>query len=164
MIDQVVINNALLTDALLSGAKEVFATMIFMELEECSEPEQKIEGDTLLGSITFKGNIEGCLSICCGMPCAKTIATNMLGLEPDEEISQDDINDAIGEVANMVMGIVKARIQDSVGGLQVSIPTVVSGRRRENSLGDGTSKISMKINIEDEYIAELSLLYRQSSD
>lgn len=157
MVDEVCLN-----DALLAGAKEVFETMIFMDLEESSEPDQKIEDDALLGSITFTGNIEGCLAICCSVPCAKTIAANMLGMDPTEELSETEICDAIGEVSNMIMGSVKARIQDSIGDLQVSIPTVVSGRELHNSLGDIASKISTKVNIEDEYIAEFSLLYRDS--
>jgi len=159
MIDQICI-----TDAFLEGAKEVFETMIFMDIEKSSEPEQEIEGNTLLGSITFKGDIEGnlvgCLTICCGTACAKIIALNMLGMEPADELSEEEVRDAIGEVTNMVMGSVKTRLQDSVGDLQVSIPTVISGRWLENSLGEKASKVSIKVNIEDEYPAELSLLYR----
>lgn len=155
MIDQICLN-----DVLLAGAKEVFETMIFMDLEESSEPEQQIEGDALLGSITFKGSIEGCLAICCGVACAKTIAANMLGIDPDEQLSEEDVRDAIGEVTNMVMGSVKSRIQESIGNIDVSIPLVVSGRELGNSLGDGAKKVLVKVNIENEYIAELSLLYR----
>ena len=159
MIDQVCLN-----DALLEGAKEVFETMIFMDLEEFTEPDRRVEGDALLGSITFKGSYKGCLSIYCGVPCAKTIAVNMLGMEPDEEISQADINDAIGEVTNMVMGGVKSRLQGNLGNVDVSIPSVVSGRKLENSLGDGANKILVKVNIEDEHIAEFSLLYRENPE
>ncbi|RKY12296.1 MAG: hypothetical protein DRP65_01700 [Planctomycetota bacterium] len=158
MIDQVC-----LSDALLEGAKEVFGTMIFMDIEESSEPDQQIEGDALLGSITFMGDLEGCMAICCGDSCAKTIAANMLGMEPDDQISRDDINDAIGEVTNMVMGSVKARLNGTVGNLNVSIPTVVRGQKIENSLGDPENKVSVKVNIEDEYAAEFLLLYREGS-
>ena len=158
MVDEVCLN-----DALLAGTKEVFETMIFMDLEETTEPNQKIEGDALLGSITFKNEVEGCLTICCTVTCAKIIAANMLGTDPEEEISEEEICDAIGEVTNMVMGSVKARIQDSISGLRVSIPTVVRGQHIKNSLGDGTSKVLAKFSIEDEYIIELSLLYRESS-
>jgi len=158
MIDQVCLNTAV-----LEGAKEVFETMIFMGLEEASEPDKTVGGDCLLGSITFKGDLEGCLAICCGRECAKNIAANMLGMDASEEISANDINDAIGEVANMVMGSVKSRIQENVGSLEVSIPSVVRGRELQNSLGDGAGKILIKVSIEDEYIAELSLLFRESS-
>ncbi len=159
MIDQICLN-----EALLEGAKEVFETMIFMDIEESSEPDQHIQGDNILGSITFKGDIEGCLTICCGEICAKTIAANMLGMELDEQISPHDIDDAIGEVSNMVMGSVKARLQDKFSNLNVSIPTVVRGQEIENSLGDSANKVSVKVNIEDEYAAEMALLYREGSE
>ena len=158
MVDEVCLN-----DALLAGAKEVFETMIFMDIEESSEPDRQVEGDALLGSITFKGNLEGCLTICCGVLCAKTIAVNMLGMDSGEELSKEETHDAIGEVTNMVMGSVKSRVQDSVSDLEVSIPSVVSGRGLDSSLGDGTTRILVKVGIEDEYIAELSLLYRENS-
>ena len=157
------VEQAAITDALLEGAKEVFETMIFMDIEESTELDQKIEGDALLGSITFKGNYEGCLAICCANSCAKTIAANMLGMEPDEQVGQEDINDAIGEVTNMVMGSVKARLLDVIGNVDVSIPSVVCGRQLQNRLGDKTGKILVKVDIEDEYAAELSLLYREKS-
>ena len=150
-----------ITDALLAGAKEVFETMVFMDIDKSSEPDQTLEGDTLLGSITFQGNLEGCLTICCGLPCAKTIAANMLGMEPGEEISEPEICDAIGEIVNMVIGSVKARIQDSIGTIQVSIPTVVTGQGLQNTLGDKAYKVLVKATFEDEYIAELSVLYRE---
>ena len=61
------------------------------------------------------------------------------------------------------MGSVKARLQDKFSNLNVSIPTVVRGQEIENSLGDSASEVSVKVNIEDEYVAELKLLYREGS-
>lgn len=156
------LNQICLNDAIMDGAKEVFETMIFMDIQEASEPNQKIEGDALLGLITFKGNVKGCFGICCNVPCAKTIASNMLGIDQDEEIGEADICDAIGEVTNMIMGSIKARIQDTFGNVEVSIPSVVSGLKLENSLGDKAIKVLTQVNIEDEYFAELSLIYKEA--
>ncbi len=160
MIDEMCINSVL-----LSGAKEVFETMIFMNLEECTDPEQQMEGDVLMGSITFKGDISGCLAIYCNFACAKVIGANMLGMDPNEEIGRDDVYDAIGEVTNMVMGSVKSQIQDSMGDLQVSIPMIISGQDIQTSLGEeSTHKAFIKVSIDDEYVAEFSLMYREGSD
>ena len=158
MIQQITIN-----DALLKAAKEVFETMIFMDLEESSDPLHQIQGEALLGSITFKGEIEGCMSICCGVSCAKTIAANMLGMDVDEDISDDDVNDAIGEVANMVMGSVKKQLHGNIANLEVSIPSVVSGRELKSNLGERANRVLVKVNIEDQYTAELSFLYREAN-
>lgn len=159
MIDEICINSAV-----LAGAKEVFETMIFMNLEECCDSEQHIEGNTILGSITFNGELSGCLAICCNFICAKAIARNMLGMDENEEITHEEIYDAIGEVTNMVMGSIKSKLQNSVGNFQVSIPTIVTGREIETSLSEGAlGTCFSKVSIDNEYIAELSLMYRENS-
>ncbi|HPC94438.1 MAG TPA: chemotaxis protein CheX [Sedimentisphaerales bacterium] len=153
-----------LRDNLLDSAKEVFETMAFMALEEIADEQEGpgLEDETLLGTITFKGHLEGCLAICCGCRCARTIAANMLGGDPDEPMSDDDMSDAIGEVANMVMGALKARVHEEVGTMEVSIPSVVRGRELRNSLGERASKISVTVNLEEEHNVQFSLLYRES--
>ncbi len=158
MLEQVCLDKVL-----IESAREVFETMVFMDLAEATEPDQNVEGWALLGSITFKGSLEGCLAICCSIPCAQAIAKNMLGIDTTEQLTEEDTCDAIGEIANMVMGSVKSRLLETVGNLEVSIPSVVSGRELENNLGDGRDEISIRVNLEDEYTAELSLLYRESS-
>lgn len=157
MVDQIC-----LSDAIIAGAKEVFETMIFMDIQETSDPDHKIEGNALLGTITFKGTIEGCFAICCNVTCAKTIAANMLGMDQIDDVGEADICDALGEVTNMIMGSIKARIQDSIGNIDVSIPSVVSGIKLQNSLGDGATRVVIKALIEDEYPAELSLICKEA--
>jgi chemotaxis protein CheX len=158
MIDEVCLN-----DTLLASAEEVFKTMISANIEACTD-DQNIEGDAFLGSITFKGNMEGCLTICCGVPCAKTIALNMLAMDPGEELGEEEICDALGEVTNMIMGSVKARLLNTENNIVVSIPTVVSGKEMQNSLGEGAVRTLVKVRFENEYVAELSMLSRESSE
>jgi chemotaxis protein CheX len=153
-----------LSDILLESAKEVFETMIFMDLADVSDSDSKLEGETLLGSITFMNGTKGCMTICSDMECAKTVALNMLGMEPDSSISEDEICDAMGEVTNMVMGSVKKRIRECFGEVQVSIPTVIRGREIRNSLGEHSTKVQVKLSIDDKYISELALLYKESAN
>lgn len=147
---------------LIESAKEVFETMIFMDIQESTDSQQQTQGDLILGSITFSGDLDGCLGIQLTNTCAQAIAKNMLGMEPEENINEEDINDAIGEVANMVMGSVKARLQDDCKKIDVSIPTVVNGQKIKQNLGHEASEISVNINIEDEYVAKLSLFYKEN--
>jgi chemotaxis protein CheX len=153
-----------LSDILLVSAKEVFETMIFMDLVDVSDSDVKLEGDTVLGSITFMNGTKGCMTICSDMECAKTVALNMLGMEPDGQISEDEIHDAIGEVTNMIMGSVKKRIRECFGEVQVSIPTVIRGREIRNSLGEPATKVQVKLSIDDKYLTELTLLYKDSTN
>ena len=155
MIDQIAIS-----DVLLDGTKEIFETMIFMDLEPVENQDRDIEGDSLLGSITFTGDLEGCVSICCSTNSAATIAANMLGLDEPEELSEEEVCDAVGEVTNMIMGSVKARPADIAGNVEVSIPSVVSGRSLESTLGEKASRTSVMVSLSEQHIAELSMFWR----
>ena len=159
MIDEICLN-----EILLDSAKEIFETMISVNIEESHETEKITEGDSLLGSITFKGRIEGCFAICCSVPCAKTIALSMLAMDPSEELSEVEISDAIGEVTNMVMGGIKSRILEAVGKVEISIPMVTRGQGLQNSLGEGAIKTLVRVKFDNECVAELSMLYRESSE
>lgn len=149
-----------LNDILLGAAKEVFETMIFMDLARSDQPYDSTNEDSLLSTITFTGQMDGCFAMACSAKCAKTIAANMLGMDADDDLASDDICDAMGEVANMVMGSIKSGVQDVYNDIGVSIPSVISGRKLENSLGERAQRIAIAISIEEQHIAELSLLFR----
>jgi chemotaxis protein CheX len=153
-----------LSEAMIAGSREVFEKMIFMQIESCADTKSQIDGDVLLSSISFRNGIEGCLGICCNKDCARAIAINMLAMSPDDPISDNEIKDALGEVANMVMGTVKTAIQSDLQHLQVSIPMVVTGRDLQNSIGEGTQRVSVTVTTSENYIIELTLLYRESRE
>jgi chemotaxis protein CheX len=147
-------------NVLLSAAQEIFETMVFMSIDPCEDPSPHIEGETLLGMITFDGDIEGCFGFCCDKSCAQAVAVDMLGIEPDEDLPVADINDAIGEIVNMLMGSIKAGDQ-ALSRVKVSIPTVVRGREMEHDLGHQAEHMTSHIRIADQYTAELSLFWRR---
>jgi CheY-specific phosphatase CheX len=157
-------NEISLSDVLLESAEEIFETMIFMSLEEASDLEPELEEDTLTGSIWFKGAISGSMAIHCSSTCAKAIAANMLAMDLIEEISGEVIFDAIGEVVNLVMGCMKSRMYESMGDLNVSIPSVVHGFDLKQRLGDDATEISVKVDIDDVHPAELSMWYKEVSE
>jgi chemotaxis protein CheX len=106
--------------------------------------------------------LEGCLGVCCSTACAKSIAANMLGMEPGVEVSDSEVHDAIGEVTNMVMGSFKARVIEQSGDIQVSIPSVVRGTRLDTVLIGGEERISLPVLL-DEHVVLLSLLSKRKS-
>jgi len=154
MIEQVC-----LSETLLEAVREVFDTMIFMDVSEGTDQDTVVDGNTFLGSITFKGDIEGCFSICLEEACAKAISVNMLCLESPDELAEEDLVDAIGEVANMIMGSMKTRMHSVSPNIELSIPSVVSGRILKANLGESEIKVSTRIKIGD-YNADLTFQYR----
>lgn len=155
------ISEICISDALLEGAKEVFETMAFIDVCQDCEAEQTLGGLTLLSSITFTGPIEGCLAICYDLACARYIAANMVGAEKETDIDEEGSCDASGELVNMIMGSLKHRLADEFGSCQVSIPSIVSGRQLINSLGEGATRLVIKVLIDSKYPAELTFLYRK---
>ncbi|MFC1764946.1 chemotaxis protein CheX [Planctomycetota bacterium] len=157
MIEQICI-----ADVLLESIKEIFETMIFMSVEPCGNDTPSIEGEILMGSITYKGDIEGCLGICCAMDCAKAVAANMLCMDSPDEVTEEDLADAMGEVSNMVMGSIKTRLQDTIANIELSIPSVVAGRSLRTNLGDGTSRTQVNVTVGASHVVELSFVSRKS--
>lgn len=151
-----------LTETLLDAAKEVFETMIFMNIEKASDQASKADGPVVLGMITFKGGIEGCLSISLAEGCALGVTRSMLCLEADDDVPTEDLADAIGEVANMVMGSVKTRLQDTVPNIEISIPTVICGNILKSNMADCSIKATLRVKIE-QHDADLSFLCRSKS-
>lgn len=157
MLDQMTLD-----DTVIDAAREVFETMIYMDVETNNEASPAIEGQSLLGSITFKGCLEGCLAVCVSLSCAERIAKNMLGMEPEESLAIDETCDAIGEVANMVMGSIKTRLQDTYPTIEVSIPSVITGRELKNTLGDKAVKAMVSAWLDEQEAVEFSFLYREA--
>lgn len=157
MLDQMTLN-----DTVFDAVVEVFETMIFMDAEMRSDAQRPIEGPLLLGSITFKGCIEGCLAVCVSHSCAQRIAKNMLGMSDEETLSIEEVCDAIGEVANMVMGSIKTRLLTTYTAIEVSIPSVISGRQLKNTLGDKGINVTVNVCLDEQDTAEISFLYREA--
>jgi len=122
---------------IVDATKEVFSTMVMMDPSDdypLKEPVNRFKC-SITGMVGFAGTYSGVISIHCPVSLALKITSNMLGMECDEV--NDDLNDAIGEIANMLGGGVKQVL--SKGGLDVklSVPTVISGEDYTvNSLSD----------------------------
>lgn len=121
----------------IGATKEVFSTMVMMEVTDSFPLKELVSRFkcSITGMVGFAGTYSGVISIHCPVALALKITSNMLGVDCDEV--NDDLNDAIGEIANMLGGNVKQVL--SKGGLDVklSIPTVISGEDYTvNSLSD----------------------------
>jgi chemotaxis protein CheX len=111
----------------ISATKEVFETMVMMELEDqypLTEPVTRFKF-SITGMVGLAGTYTGILSIHCPQDLAMKITSNMLGMDV-EEIGED-VNDALGEIANMLGGHVKQVLSKGGMDLNLSLPTVIFG-------------------------------------
>ena len=122
------IETVALEECLWESAKESFATMIMMPIEKTEDFDAEFEDmQAVVGSITFSDALQGAVIIKCCSKSAENIAKNMLMMEPDEAIEMSEVQDAFGEVVNLVIGGFKSRIAESVGSIDISVPMVMEG-------------------------------------
>jgi len=121
----------------IDATKDVFSTMIMMDPADdypLKDPIHRFQC-SITGMVGFAGIYSGVISIHCPVSLALQITSSMLGMECDEV--NEDLNDAIGEIANMLGGSVKQVLSKGGMDVKLSIPTVISGEDYTvNSLSD----------------------------
>lgn len=146
---------------LRDAVSKVFSTMVFMSTNPAASITENLSAETcIMGNIAFLGLFEGALTVRCSMACAKEITMNLLAFDDDSEMEPSDIPDAIGEVANMIMGTVKTLLYDQVGELTVSSPSVFSGMMLNNEMRAGQVRISASIGVDSTYCLEVNMIYK----
>jgi CheY-specific phosphatase CheX len=117
-----------LREFIIKSMSEVFDMMLSMNLSVVDEScITHLNGEKLVGSVSFAGKASGNINIHVGCSFAKTITAKMLGMKIDEIESEEEIHDVIGETINMVGGNLKSRLCDSGFHCELSIPSITSG-------------------------------------
>jgi len=124
-------------DAIGRATREVFSTMLGVEM---GEAEVSIENGTpdandgVVSLIGLAGAWAGTGSVSCSPASACRICAQMLMTE--SSAVDEEVLDAVAELTNMIIGSVKTDLEQHLGPLGLSIPTVVFGRNfRTKSAG-----------------------------
>jgi chemotaxis protein CheX len=108
---------------------EVFQVMLSMDLnEEDAVSTQMDSVEQIVGSVGFTGEATGIVYLYAGLDFAKVITSRMLGIEVAEVDQDEMVNDAFGELSNMVVGHVKSRLCDAGLPCTLTIPSIVRGQ------------------------------------
>lgn len=113
--------------AIIDGTKEVFSTMLMVELVAANPIEGKGgDVDSNITSMLGLGkDIRGMLAVHCPGSVARDITGTFLGMEVEE--IDEDVKDAIGEIANMVAGNLKVSFAQNGKDIELAIPTSIVG-------------------------------------
>lgn len=119
-------------EALFSPAvTEVFTTMLnYSKLEVQVVPPDSVptNGETHLASaVGFVGEFTGVVYLHVGTAFARKLTCRLLKMTPEEVDSDEIVNDAMGEIANMVVGYIKSRFCENGVACAVTIPSIVRG-------------------------------------
>jgi chemotaxis protein CheX len=122
MMDVKIIN------AFTDSTVNVIKTMAFIDAVAGApylKKDDVAHGD-VSGIISFTGSVVGSLAVSFSEQCILKIVSSMLG----EEFSAitRDIQDAVGEITNMISGDARKRLQSEHLTIFASIPSLVSGK------------------------------------
>jgi CheY-specific phosphatase CheX len=87
-----------------------------------------LQQSEVTGLIGFAGAMGGYVSIHCSHSQAAEFTARLLGADPDEQRSTDEVRDAIGELINIIAGTVKREL-GSEDPIEIALPTVVMGAK-----------------------------------
>jgi chemotaxis protein CheX len=114
-------------EELINGTRDVFSTMLMTELETVETIcNKRVDIDSNLTSMLgLGGGLRGVLAVHCPAMTAQKITGVFLDMEVDE--INDDVKDAIGEIANMVAGNLKVACMKNDINIEIAIPTSIVG-------------------------------------
>jgi chemotaxis protein CheX len=118
-----------LVAAIRSATENVFATMLNLEAsagDAFVEKEEAVPASGVISILGIAGSWVGSGSVSCSAVCAEKLASHLLMAEYDAV--NEDVLDAVAEVANMIIGNVKAQLKERLGSMGLSTPTVIYGR------------------------------------
>jgi chemotaxis protein CheX len=111
-----------------SAVTELFSTMLCMEMRPLPLPATLGNGEAqIAGAVGFIGRLSGVVYVYTDLAFARRITATLLGLAESEIEGEEMINDAIGEVANMLVGNLKSHLSDRGNPCVLTIPSVVRG-------------------------------------
>jgi chemotaxis protein CheX len=123
------VTSADLSEAIKTATDEVFSTMLSLKLkpgEVYVEKEEKVPASGVVSLIGLAGPWVGTGSVSCTAQFACRIAGQMLMTEYPAIC--EDVLDAVAEITNMIIGNVKTTLENRLGGMGLSTPTVIYGR------------------------------------
>jgi chemotaxis protein CheX len=103
-------------------AENVWSTVLGMDLG-ASEAELAAGTPTVVGSVGLVGEFDGSFEVRVTEATARRAAAAMFAMDPSE-LADSDVRDAIGELANIAGGNLKAILGD---GCALTMPTVEKG-------------------------------------
>ena len=94
-----------------AAIEQVWGSMLFTSADTWPDDRPAEFHSGLQAQIELRGHWNGRLVLTCDSDVAAQIAGAMLGCGPEEVLPDEDVNDAVGEVLNVVGGSVKGALE-----------------------------------------------------
>lgn len=144
---------------IIGATTDVFSTMLMMDLV-VGDPVEGPGGE-VMSNITsmlgLGGDIRGMLAVHCPAAVAMAITSGFLGMDVDE--LNEDVKDAIGEIANMVAGNLKIAFAGYDLKIELAIPTSIVGESYRVGGMLGARRVAVPFDMESgQFLVELKYI------
>lgn len=141
-------SDARAAEILSAAAAEVLETMFFTDIEGQEEPPEP-GGPPLQALVRFRGRPSGIFRLSVSAEAARTLAADFLGLEEKDAVTPAQVEDVVGELANMICGAALSRLENDAG-FEILPPEAAPAEgggdavsvRRAFNLGTGKLEVS----------------------
>jgi chemotaxis protein CheX len=110
-------------DQIVIVTKDVWNTVLSLEIKTIKNVDAGKDQKRVASFIQIMGNWEGSIILDCTQHLSKLFASKMFGM-PLDEIRDEEIMDALGELINIVAGNLRAFLPQPC---QLSLPAVIDG-------------------------------------
>ena len=141
-----------LIEALVKDVQDVFTTMLGVADITHIPTQAELPytcRNCLTAMVGMVGRYNGLVCIKLPLPLALSFTSLMLGMKVTE--IDDDVNDAMGEIANMIAGSFKQHLSKGGSDIQLSTPSVVNGSDYVVSSGSNLENITLKFASDEEW-------------
>ncbi len=130
-----------LAESITEATKEIFSSMIMLEVTPGGEGVDSLPAleDNITGTIGLAGAHKASLAIHFPAEVAAKITASFLGMEVDEV--GDDVDDAIGEIANMLGGSIKGFLSENSKDIKLSLPSIIRGSQYTFNVKGGGERL-----------------------
>ena len=122
------INKEWLVEIIRAATEDVFSKMLGVPVEPGEAYDEGDSGTQVGGVVSLiglAGNWVGAGSLCCSAETACDLSSRLLMTESPEV--DEEVLDAFGELTNIIIGNFKNGLEERLGPMGLSIPTVISG-------------------------------------
>lgn len=152
VLDSIELTEEELVKLLIADVREVFSTMVGIEdllhIPSLVEPMTHFE-NCVTAMVGMAGTYSGLVSIHTPLNLALQITSGMLGMEVTE--INEDVNDALGEIANMIAGSFKLHLTRCGADIRISTPSVVSGTEYAFTAGNTQDTVTLRFATDDDW-------------
>lgn len=147
---------------IIESTQEIFSSMIMLDIAP-GEPFKRNDDclrNSISGIIGLAGTTKGLLAIHLSNDAALAVTTAFLGMDVDQ--INEDVRDAVGELANMLGGSLKAVLDPNGSDIQLSMPSAIHGEEYSVDCLANASTVSVPFKVEDHrFTVELQIRQQQ---